>query len=34
MPAETQNLQEGNPLLVCFKGDAIEGEERLADLLR
>lgn len=30
-PAEIQDLQEGDQLLICLEGDAIEGEERLAD---
>lgn len=30
-PAETQSLQEGDQLLVCFEGDDIDKEERLAD---
>ena len=31
-PAEIQDLQEGDQLLICLEGDAIEGEERLADI--
>lgn len=30
-PAEIQDLQEGDQLLICLEGDAIEKEDRLAD---
>lgn len=30
-PAEIQDLQEGDQLLVCLEGNNIEGEDRLAD---
>jgi hypothetical protein len=33
-PAETRGLQEGDQLLVCVEGDAIEGEGRLAAPVR
>jgi hypothetical protein len=29
-PADTQSFQEGDEVLICLEGDAIEGEERLA----
>jgi hypothetical protein len=32
-PAETKRHQEGEQLLVCLEGDAIEGERRLAVLV-
>jgi hypothetical protein len=32
-PTEIQGLREGDRLLICLEGDAIEGEERLADTL-
>ena len=30
-PAEIQDLREGDQLLICLEGDAIEGEDRLAN---
>ena len=32
-PAKIQDLQEGDQLLICLEGDAVEGEERLAGTL-
>jgi hypothetical protein len=30
-PAATEGLRAGDQLLICLEGDAIKGEERLAD---